>query len=153
MAIPVVISGVMFDRLFYFLIDVEPSLGKNAAEAKRVLHLGGELFKLTQKFETRIEEWDCSENFDDTERYYKLAFNWRQKLFFPFTKERLRKTVHELQDSYRKSGVQPTTDAIKELANRKDYKQSIIERLISTPTWWNTIVRLCIIIITALNVH
>jgi hypothetical protein len=153
LSIPAILSGLAFDKLFYFLIDVEPSLGKDAAEAKTVLRVGGELFKLTQKFETRIEEWDFTDNFDDTDRYYKLAFNWRQKLFFPHTKERFRKTVRELQDNYRKTGAQPTTEVVQELASRTDIKQSIIEKVISTTTSWNSIVRLCIIVITTWYVH
>jgi hypothetical protein len=149
LSIPAILSGLAFDKLFYFLIDVEPSLGKDAAEAKVVLRVGGELFKLTQKFETHIEEWD----FDDSDRYYKLAFNWRQKLFFPHTKERFRKTVRELQDNYRKTGSQPTTEVVQELASRKDLKQSIFEKAISITTYWNSIVRLCIIIVTTAYVH
>lgn len=153
LAIPALLSGFIFDKFFYFIIDVEPSLGKNETEAKRVLQGGGELFKLVQKMETHIEEWDT---FDDTDRYYQLAFNWRQKLFFrDVTKARLRKTIDLLARNYHKNGTQPTKAVIDEVAKElaTELKQPILEKTICTATSWNTIVRLFIIVITTLYVH
>lgn len=71
--------GYLFERLFYFLIDVEPSVGSGPEEAKLVLRRGGELVKLDRKMEKHIEEWDI---WDDTDRYVKLTSNWLRSFSF-----------------------------------------------------------------------
>lgn len=144
------ITNHFFDRLFYFLIDVEPSVGGNPEEAKTVLLVGGELFKLLQKLERHIEDWDV---FDDTDRLVSLYCNWRQKIFFNPT-QRVSEMVREFQRNYHETGEQPTSKLANEiLAKIKNGKRSFIEKAVTQQWSWNAIMALCIIIITTLNLH
>jgi hypothetical protein len=142
----------LFKRLFYFFIDVEPSVGRTPDEVKSVLLHGAELVKLDRKLTEQVQDWDV---FEDTDRYVKLFFNWRQKLFFGTeVKQRFRETVRELQHINQETGEQPTLATIKEIHTKiKSGKPSFMEKAIRSTYYWNSIVGFCIIMLVTLKIH
>lgn len=92
--------GWALKRCFFFLIDVVPAHGANAAEAREIA-LTGRLFELNKKLETDIEGW----SFDDTDEYVRLM-NWRTRLLNRF-KGRFEFAIEEFKAIFEETGKQP----------------------------------------------
>lgn len=140
------ISGTI-KKFFFWLVDVVPSYGANDAEAEVVVLQGGKLFKLNKKFESEIENW----NFDDTDAYVKLIFNWRARLFFK-AKDRFDRVVPKLQQIQEETGEQPGIVGQKRI---EEIRESVegghvtwVEKAITNQSFFNSILGFVIIVIS-----
>jgi len=108
-AINVVVFGFILnvvaralERAFFWLVDVVPSHGANADEARAVV-LRGRRFELERKALNAIETWTSG----DTREMVALR-NWRARLFFSAKiNNRIERNVAELQRMCTETSKQP----------------------------------------------
>lgn len=105
----------LIKKIFFWIIDIIPAYGTNHDEAIAVVLLGGDLFKLTKKFDTQIENWTNN----DTVSFVSLAFNWRQKIFFN-PRSRFEQVVPILQKIHRETGKEPMTIGLSRLESIRE---------------------------------
>lgn len=137
-----IVRGIMLwfvKKGFFWLIDVVPTKGESAAEAKEMV-VGGPITWLGVKFANDLGNWTE----DDTEQLASLM-NWRARLFFHST-ERIRKRVQRLQKMHEATGKQIanlTEQEKQKVVGDLDY--SWFEKAIINPIAFGAIVRIIII--------
>ena len=133
----------VLNRIFFFLIDVVPAHGVNAEEAKAIA-LMGRSFELTKKFDTDIENW----TYEDTDELASLT-NWRARLFFP-VRDRLERTVSELQRIYYETGTLPRDLGVSKVAAIRESlpggKETWLEKAIVNQQIFNSLLAFAIVV-------
>lgn len=90
----------LFNRAFFWTVDVIPSEGSDNEEARAIV-LSGELPLLMKKLGLKIEDWTE----EDTAKLASYA-PWRSRLFFRKNiKERFHARVRFMQQYYEETGV------------------------------------------------
>jgi hypothetical protein len=131
-------------KVLFWIIDVIPSRGENAEEAKLILTVGPMIW-LSKKFTNDIENWTDGDN----EEFAK-CMNWRARLLFN-AKEKVSKRVKVMQEVYWSTGKQPAELGAAEVDKLlKPYKDNWFETAIIHPQVWNGIVGAVIIVIAIL---
>jgi hypothetical protein len=124
------------------LIDVVPAHGENIEEAKEIA-LTGRAFELSKKFDTDIGNW----TYEDTQELTSLM-SWRARFFFPI-RQRLGRTVRELQRIHDETGKQPRDLGLAKVVeireNLQGGKVSWFEKAIVNGQSFNSIFGLAII--------
>lgn len=140
--------GWALKRLFFFLIDVVPAHGDNAAEAREIA-FSGRLFELNKKLESDIENWTS----DDTDEYVRLA-NWRVRLLNRAW-GRLDYGVWELKRIYDETGQQPRDVGLSKIneiyARSPEGKPSWFEKAIVSNWAFNALMGFTIISIAIVS--
>lgn len=128
-------------QMFFWLIDVVPSDGENAAEAREVV-IRGKFIRLGKKFLAHIDDWTT----DDTREFVSGVCNWRTRLLFN-VRERMEKRVAILKRYQNETGKQPQDMRGTELQKLVGhFEMNWFERLISNQVFFNSMVGGCIII-------
>jgi hypothetical protein len=139
----------VFNRVFFWLIDVVPAHGTDAEEA-HMIALSGRTYELNKKFETDIGNW----TYDDTDELLS-RLPWRVRLFFP-VKPRMRRVVQELQLVHEETGKQPRDIGQREVEKIRNElpngKISWLEKMIGMQWAFNALVALAVIVIVILFV-
>lgn len=124
-------------RFFFWFVDVIPSDGKDAEEAKQVV-LMGKTFLLTRRFETEIENFG-----PDAVDELVATTNWRARWFFN-ARNRIEGVVRELQRIRQETGKEPgelgrkAIDDIRE--GLPNGHVTFVEKAIVTQAFFNSIV-------------
>ena len=126
----------LFNRAFFWTVDIVPSKGSDDEEARAVV-LSGEYPLLMKKLNSKIEDWTEK----DTEKLASYT-PWPSRLFFRNNiKERLRARIRFLQQSYEETGVrigELDRSKIDELL--KPYKDPWYERALVNPIILNILI-------------
>ena len=107
--------------LFFWTIDVVPSHGGDADEARQVV-LMGPMYALNKKLDWHIDTWTDR----DTDAFV-ACFNWRARWFFP-VKRRIGLLIEELTRIQSAEGTQPGQLPKKTLDD--------LHRRIGKPSWF-----------------
>jgi hypothetical protein len=130
--------------MFFWTVDVIPSKGEDAGEAREIVRRGPILW-LAKKMMCHIDEW----TYEDTNAFVSLI-NWRARLFFK-QREKTLNHIAALQGLYEDTGKQPYEFDQRELAKMlKPYAPSWFQKAIVTPQFFNSIMGATIIIVAIL---
>jgi len=127
-------------QMFFWFIDVIPSVGENAAEAREVV-IRGKVIRLSKKLTAHIDDW----TWDDTQEFVSV-FNWRARLLFNL-REKVEKRIAILKDYQEETGKQPQDlrgTELQKLVGHLDL--SGFERFISNQMFFNSLFGGCLIV-------
>ena len=107
--------------------------------------LNGDFYALSKKFENEIENFDQ----DDIDKYMNYS-NWRARWFF-HAKRRFEAVLEELQRIQRETGQEPRqlgSEGVKKVRESlPDCHQSLWEKTLVTPQFFNSITGFVIIVL------
>jgi hypothetical protein len=130
-----------YAKVFFWVIDVVPSRGKNTEEANSIARLGPIVW-LMKKFENDIEHWTD----EDTDALAK-CFNWRARWWFN-PEEKIWKRAEIMQEVYQNTGKQPAELGEAEVKKLlKPYEGNWLQNFIVDQYGWNSIIAGTLIIV------
>jgi hypothetical protein len=141
----------LLSKSFFSLIDVVPTKGEDAEEARLVV-TKGPLFWLSKKMSSNIDDWTD----DDTDAFAK-ALNWRARLLFNERKKIQRRAEIFLRN-FEETGIQPVDlprNELKDLVGHLDGSKLArgFEIAIVNPNYFSGIVGLVVIVIAMAYLH
>lgn len=139
------IVGGMLLKCFFWIIDVIPSKGADATEAREIVK-NGRLVWLSKKFNRDIENWTD----EDTEEFAS-ALNWRARWFFK-AREKVRKRAESFQDTFYQTGRQPGGFSQNEMAKLVGFIDGnwfgrTVQIAIVSPMYFNSILAFAAIVV------
>lgn len=154
-AIGIIVLGIvsiiswMCRRAFFWMVDITPAEGRNAAEARAVV-LGGKVISLGLKLERDIGHW----NWEDTHELVALAT--RRARWFCGAAERVSKRIAILQEYYEETGRHPgdlSPKETKQLVGHLEFDW--FEQIVTAPWFFNSALGFVLIVcgIIAANHH
>jgi hypothetical protein len=130
----------IFNAIFFWVIDVVPSKGANADEAREIVKKGRVVW-LALKLEREIQNW----TYDDTLAFVS-ALNWRARWFFD-ARRRFEKRLSRLWDYHDETGIQPGELSQSEVQEIAGDQPGWFEIMVVHPHFFNSLIGAAIILV------